>query len=272
MAKEEDEGAWIFVSHSHKDLEKVRFIRNEFEKRRHNPLLFFLKCLDDESELDDLIKREITERNWFVLCDSLNARSSKWVQEEVKMIKSLEGKVFKKINLNDDLGKQLDDIDNFSKRATVFISHTMKDESIGRKLIDKFKEHEFGVFDYKNITTSMHSLKDVMHSVIDDVLGKGFFFFFLSEETFKSIYVIEEIVYAISKSARVIPVFVDEFPNVELLAKQAYQTVDESDNDRIKALKTLQTMHMFRIDSNDMDGSLNQLVDVLKNWTGEKLK
>ncbi len=31
--KRKGEGAWIFVSHSHKDIDKVRFIRNEFEKR-----------------------------------------------------------------------------------------------------------------------------------------------------------------------------------------------------------------------------------------------
>jgi hypothetical protein len=41
-------GAWIFVSHSHRDLEKVREIRNELERRGHNPLLFFLKCLSDD--------------------------------------------------------------------------------------------------------------------------------------------------------------------------------------------------------------------------------
>ena len=45
------QGAWIFVSHSHRDLEKVRQIRNELEKRGHNPLLFFLKCLEDDNAL-----------------------------------------------------------------------------------------------------------------------------------------------------------------------------------------------------------------------------
>lgn len=39
-----DTGAWIFVSHSHHDLEKVRQVRNELEQRGHNPLLFFLNA------------------------------------------------------------------------------------------------------------------------------------------------------------------------------------------------------------------------------------
>jgi len=31
-------------------LEKVREIRNELERRGHNPLPFFLKCLEDDDE------------------------------------------------------------------------------------------------------------------------------------------------------------------------------------------------------------------------------
>lgn len=38
-----------FVSHSRRDLEKVHPIRNELERRGHNPLLFFLKCLKDDA-------------------------------------------------------------------------------------------------------------------------------------------------------------------------------------------------------------------------------
>ncbi len=43
-------GAWIFVSPSHRDLEQVRQIRNELERRGHHPLLF-LKCLADDALL-----------------------------------------------------------------------------------------------------------------------------------------------------------------------------------------------------------------------------
>ena len=51
-------GAWIFLSHSHHDLEKVRHIRNELERRGHHPLLFFRKCLeDDDARLPGLIPR-----------------------------------------------------------------------------------------------------------------------------------------------------------------------------------------------------------------------
>jgi hypothetical protein len=72
------------VSHSHADLEKDREIRNELKRRGHNPLMFFLKYLsDDDARLLRLIRDEIKAREWFIRCESPNARSSGWVQQEV---------------------------------------------------------------------------------------------------------------------------------------------------------------------------------------------
>ena len=133
------EGAWIFVSHSHKDLEKVRTIRNALEEKGHNPLLFFLKCMDDDSSLDDLIRREIEARTWFILCDSPNAKASRWVQEEVEVIKALEGKVYEEIDLDDDLEQQIERVTALSKRATVFISHTREDSDVARNSETRFE-------------------------------------------------------------------------------------------------------------------------------------
>jgi len=47
--KEANSGAWIFVFLSHRDLDKVRHIPNELERRRHHPRLFFLKCLEADN-------------------------------------------------------------------------------------------------------------------------------------------------------------------------------------------------------------------------------
>jgi TIR domain len=101
-----EEGAWIFVSHSLKDWNKVRNIRNILEEKGHKPLLFFLKCLNDDSEIDDLIKREIEARNWFILCESENTKKSKWVNAEIEFIKGLEGKVYEIIDLEKDIDYQ----------------------------------------------------------------------------------------------------------------------------------------------------------------------
>ena len=49
----------IFLSHSHKDIEKVRKLREIFESLDFEPLIFYLQCLDDNNEeLEDFIKRD----------------------------------------------------------------------------------------------------------------------------------------------------------------------------------------------------------------------
>lgn len=64
------QNAWIFVSHSTLDITEVRRIRNEVELQGGEPLLFFLKSISDNDELDGLLKREIEARRYFLLCDS----------------------------------------------------------------------------------------------------------------------------------------------------------------------------------------------------------
>ena len=93
-------GAWIFVSHSLGDILQVRRVRNSLEELGHYPLLFYLRSLADDSEIDGLIRREIEARNFFLLCDSENARVSRWVQAEVRIIKSQPRKVFATLNLD----------------------------------------------------------------------------------------------------------------------------------------------------------------------------
>ena len=78
-----EEKVFIFISHSHRDLEKVRKIRNFLENNCSEPILFFLKSRDDEDEITSLIKDEIDARIWFIYCDSQNARESRWVKKEL---------------------------------------------------------------------------------------------------------------------------------------------------------------------------------------------
>ena len=78
----------VFLSHSNKDYEKVRQVRNMLEEQSLRPLMFFLHYLNDEEEIDSLIKRKIDCRTRFIFCDSDNARKSHWVQKEVEYIKS----------------------------------------------------------------------------------------------------------------------------------------------------------------------------------------
>ena len=72
MAENSNE-VWVFLSHSNKDYEKVRRIRNLLEDQSFRPLMFFLCCLEDDQEIDDLIKREIDHRTRFIYGSSDNA-------------------------------------------------------------------------------------------------------------------------------------------------------------------------------------------------------
>ena len=83
---QKSKGGYIFLSHSHEDIEKVREIRNSLEQDGFEPLCFYLKCLSDDSEIEDLIKREIDAREWFVFVNSENSRKSKWVTLEREYI------------------------------------------------------------------------------------------------------------------------------------------------------------------------------------------
>ena len=81
------EGGYVFISHAHKDIGAIRKIRNYLEDNGLEPICFYLRCLSDNDEILDLIKREIDAREWFLLVDSENARQSKWVKTEVEYIK-----------------------------------------------------------------------------------------------------------------------------------------------------------------------------------------
>ena len=95
-----NEEIWVFLSHSNKDYEQVRLLRNMMEEKGLRPLMFFLKCLESDPEIFELIKREIDVRPRFFLCDSKNAQNSVWVQREVDYIKS-KNRQYITVDLND---------------------------------------------------------------------------------------------------------------------------------------------------------------------------
>lgn len=91
---------YFFLSHSSKDIEKVRKIRNLIENENGNPILFYLKCLDgdnpsgkDKEQLKSLISREILARKKFIMCKSKYTEpplSSEWIEWEKAEVKKLQ--------------------------------------------------------------------------------------------------------------------------------------------------------------------------------------
>jgi TIR domain len=177
------------VSHSHRDLHEVRRVRDALEAEGHQPLLFFLKCLGDDAELEDLIRREIQARQFFVLCDSPNARGSRYVQEEVGFIKSLPDKVHVELALDGDWQTQLEAIHELSRRATVYLSYARYSEEsirLARELARALRARDYRVF--LDIDTLKSGEDWAAHGsrALDDAVEKGFVVVLLSPEAISS--------------------------------------------------------------------------------------
>jgi len=184
------DGAWIFVSHSSLDIEKVREVRDFLEKDGHRPLLFFLKCLqENDARLPQLIRDEIKARTWFVLCDSEYSKAAHWVQEEVKIVTTTKPKeTFVTIDLAKDLTVEREgDVPPFVrklrpllKRATVFLSHHREDSAIADRIYDALIEQDYRVFLPRRSLTPGMDFQKAIHVALEDAVEQGFVLLLLS--------------------------------------------------------------------------------------------
>jgi len=196
------EGAWIFLSHSTKDWDEVRLVRNLLEERGHKPLVFFLKCLTEHSELDELIRREIEARTWFLLCESDNARASSWVQTEVAYIKALQGKYHEQVNLNEAIETQIERIDRLCKRVTAFLSYHRADRPHARRIGEALVKQDYSVWlDIEALAPGSNWEQEIT-SAIDRAVERGFVLVLLSTDSVQSEFVMHELRYALDKSTR----------------------------------------------------------------------
>jgi hypothetical protein len=196
------EGAWIFLSHSTKDWEGVRRVRNLLEEKGHKPLVFFLKCLTEHSELDDLIKREIEARSWFLLCDSENARQSSWVQAEVAYIKDMVGKYHEEIDLNSAIESQIERIDRLCKRLTVFMSYARADELFARRIKEALVAVDYSVWGADTDIAPGKNWHQQIMTAIDRAVERGFVLVLLSPSSVQSKWVMDEIQYSFDKASK----------------------------------------------------------------------
>ena len=94
--------------------------------------------MEDDTEIFELIKREIKARDRFILCDSYNSRLSKWVQKEIDYIKSLH-RPYEIIDLDADDSVINKCIERFDRRSSVYIWSTSDEitEQLSKMLIEK---------------------------------------------------------------------------------------------------------------------------------------
>lgn len=145
MANDNNNEIWVFLSHSNKDYEKVRQVRNMLEEQSLRPLMFFLHCLNDDDEIDSLIKREIDCRTRFILCDSENARKSHWVQKEVEYIKS-QNRICETIDLSKSMDEILPTLQDFINKTRIFISYNREEYPLAEMVYNRLRLYDFAVY------------------------------------------------------------------------------------------------------------------------------
>jgi hypothetical protein len=131
------------------------------------------------------LKQEIAARQFFVLCDSPNARASKWVQEEVAMIQGMEGKDFRKIDLSKELETEIHNkLVELSKRATVFLSYARQDQEIAERIRRALLRHDYRVW-LDAASLGANESVSALQSAIDEAVARGFVLVLLSPASLK---------------------------------------------------------------------------------------
>ena len=205
-------GCWIFLSHSSADIEKVRQIRNEFERYGHNPLAFHLRCLSDTTEegkreLNDLIIREIDSREWFVFCESPEAQASEYVKMEKEHILNTGKSNIWSVDMTRPVEEILKVVKDICTRIKVFISHSHKDHDLAKKIADKLIEKDYDVW-LDNKTPSGDNPKDSENAASRKIANYGFVLALITDNYMDSPSCAKEVAMAIERLAVVIPVII----------------------------------------------------------------
>lgn len=217
----EHEGSWIFLSHSSRDIEKVRIIRNEFEKHKQNPLAFHLKCLRTDTqegckELEDLIKREIDARDWFVFCESEAAKKSTYVNMEKEYVLNRGKKKIYSIDMSLPIDEILKKVDEICVGVKLFISYQNESKHFVKILASELSNYDFDVW-YDERLISGESFNDTIANEIRQTSAYGFFIAIISEGYEQSYCCQIELPFAIMNNTKVIPILIGDVPIPALL-------------------------------------------------------
>lgn len=258
--KIKEDSSWVFISHSTKDFELVRLIRNVLEEMGRRPILFYLKCLSKKEEVNSLLKREIDARPRFILCDSRNARASEYVQEEVNYIQSKK-RMYETIDLSQvDLDSPnivqeiLNLIKPFHRRTSVFLSYSRNDQSIASQLQKQLKRVGFDVWDadfYLDKVPGVVTQQDwetLIKTSISATLDKGYFIALLGDKL--GDFSISEIKYAYEvDSSRVLPVTITKNIQPDFLQRFNILDVSNESSDLEKARVIVEALISFDLEN-----------------------
>lgn len=176
----------IFLSHSHKDIDIVRKIRDILELINCDPILFYLKCLDeDNDELESFIKREIESRNIFIYCKSKNSQNSRWVQKELEYIRSFDDRRLYTLDIEksfeQNIVSMLNELAKMIKNNTVVLFFSESNRSIAEQIGKRLSENGFSLqfissasIGYSDSIPSMKGLSSWEYTKIHDMYVEYF--------------------------------------------------------------------------------------------------
>lgn len=201
---------WIFLSHSSEDFDKVRKIRNYLEEKSFRPLMFYLKCLESEEEIYDLITREIDVRTRFILCDSENARASDWVKKEMNYISSQNPpRSFLRIDLSnsdDIIHRQLD---SYVNQMNIYISCTRNQNDLFRRIRLRLNKYDLNVLpDFEHLGGVDYAQE--LEKQISHAANNGYYIFLYSKDISNNSWVSKEFRIADRMGANVILITLDK--------------------------------------------------------------
>lgn len=202
---------WIFLSHSSDDFNKVRKIRNYLEEKSYRPLMFYLKCLESEEEIYDLITREIDVRTRFILCDSENARGSDWVKKEMDYISNQDPpRSFLRIDLSqsdDIIHRQLD---SYVNQMNIYISCTRNHNDLFRKIRLRLNKYDLNVLPDLDSCDIGNNFAQEIEKQINHAANNGYYVFLYSKDIVNSSFVANEFKLADKLGANVLLFTLDE--------------------------------------------------------------
>lgn len=215
------EGGYVFISHSHLDIDKVRILRNRMEEEGFEPLCFYLKCLTEEDEITGLIQREIDAREWFVYVDSKNARNSDWVAKERTYIDGLSGKKILHVNLNHC--SSMESVASLIMRCQrVVLSYAQKDAEIARRFRKIMVNRDLQVF-WGNEESSLTCRDATISGAICQAAKAGCVVCIITKHSVVSGHQLDELIYAEMNQAYVCPIVLG---NVELPSTWRYHLMN----------------------------------------------
>lgn len=243
---------YFFISHSHLDIEKVRIIRNAIEETFfYEPILFFLKCLSEEREINDLLRREIYERIWFIYCKSEHAENSKYVQQEVRYINELRASGHTKHYIEVDLDKYplwdsrcanyiREQIRPVIKRTKVFLSYSVSDAHTAEHIAMALKANGLTVWEPLQINIAANCTEQMKDHIKEYSRKNAVTLLLISRHYAESRACAHELEAALLNNATLLPVIIDNgaanvalvFPylaKLPTLSVSAIPTKDELD-------------------------------------------